>query len=211
MRRALPIALVVTYTSWGELHRGMTTKEAQHTGMVSTQFDHCAPGYQLTKPFRSRGYLTWNASKKPWKVSTIIVRGRRDHTKEGTHPGTALARLKRQHPHLSKVTGGFTLNGQSQPKTDIWVAWVRKPYGTINYEFPNGARPKAGSPLTRSSCPGSRWRTTAAEPARMQRHASSRASSSSTTAGSSLVKTGLGCSTVAPTVTGRLSQRGVPE
>jgi hypothetical protein len=39
----------------------------------------------------------------------------------------------------------------------------------------------------------------------------SRASSSSTTAGSSLVKIGVGRSTFAPTVTGRLSHRGVAE
>ncbi len=41
--------------------------------------------------------------------------------------------------------------------------------------------------------------------------AASRASSSSTTDGSSLVKTGVGFSTFVPTATGRLSHRGVPE
>ena len=41
--------------------------------------------------------------------------------------------------------------------------------------------------------------------------AASRSRSSSTTDGSSLVKIGVGFSTVAPTVTGRDSQRGVSE
>jgi hypothetical protein len=139
--------LPITYQGWGKLHRGMTAKEAQRTGMVSTKLDHCAPGYQMTKPYQSRGWVLWNVDQKPWKVSSIVVIGARDHTKEGTHPGTTLSQLKRQHPKLSKVTGGSTLNGQSQPKQDLWVAWVRKPYGTITYEFPYGARPKAGSEL----------------------------------------------------------------
>ncbi len=142
-----PHGLLVTYTSWGKLHRGMTAKEAQRTGMVSTHLSHCAPGYEMTKPFSDRGWVVWNTAKKPWKVASIVVIGPRDHTKEGTHPGTTLAQLRRQHPRLSKVTGGSTMDGESQPKQDIWVAWVHKPFGTIDYEFPYGARPKAGSRL----------------------------------------------------------------
>jgi hypothetical protein len=142
-----PSGLLITYRSWGKLHRGMTPKEAQRTGMVSTKLDHCAPGYQLTRPYASRAYLTWNATKKPWTVQWIVVIGPRDHTKEGTHPGTTLAQLRRQHPHLSKVVRAGSLTGQVPQKKDVWVAWVQKPYGTIDYEFPYGVRPKAGSRL----------------------------------------------------------------
>lgn len=46
----------------------------------------------------------------------IVVTGARDHTKEGTHPGTTLVQLKRQHPHLSKMVGaGDTIVVYKEP------------------------------------------------------------------------------------------------
>jgi hypothetical protein len=137
--------LLITYRGWGPLHRGMTAKEAQRTGMVSTKLDHCAPGYQLTKPFAPRGFIIWNTDKKPWTVHWIGVIGTQDHTREGTHPGTTLAQLRRQHPHLSTVVSGASLTGQRHSKKDVWLAWVHKSYGTLDYQFPYGPRPKAGS------------------------------------------------------------------
>jgi hypothetical protein len=192
--------LLITYRAWGPLHRGMTAKQAQRTGMVSTKIDHCAAGFQMTKRFRTRGWALWNVSKKPWTVSSIVVVGPRDHTREGSHPGTTLARLRRQHPHLSKVTGGSTLDGQPQRKKDLWVAWVKKSYGTIVYEFPYGPKPTRSSALD-----------TIVVARKPLAYYGCRASSSSTRAGSSLVKIGVGFSTLAPTVTGRLSHRGVAE
>jgi hypothetical protein len=140
-----PGGLLITYRAWGRLHRGMTAREAQHTGMVSTRLDHCAPGYQLTKPYASRAYLTWNTTEKPWTIQWIVVIGPREHTREGTHPGTTLAQLRRQHPRLSKVVAAGSLTGQVPQKKDVWVAWVQKSYGTIDYQFPYGRRPTAGS------------------------------------------------------------------
>jgi hypothetical protein len=140
-----PGGLLITYRGWGRLHRGMTAHEAQRTGMVSTKLDHCAPGYQLTKPYALRGFLTWNTTAKPWTVQWIVVVGKRDHTKEGTHPGTTLRQLRRQHPRLSPVVRAGSLTGQVPSKKDVWVAWVQKPYGTLDYQFPYGPRPKPGS------------------------------------------------------------------
>jgi hypothetical protein len=137
--------LLITYQGWGPLHRGMTAKQAQRTGMVTKKLDHCAPGYQLAPRFAPRGYLVWNTAKKPWTIRYINVIGARDHTKEGTHPGTTLTQLRRQHPHLSAVVSGASLTGQQPSHQDIWVAYVHKSYGTLDYEFPYGPRPKAGS------------------------------------------------------------------
>jgi hypothetical protein len=139
--------LLITYDGWGKLHRGMTSQEAQHTGMVSRKKSLCAGGYLLKEPYQSRAYLDWDITKTPWKVRSIIITGARDHTKEGTHPGTTLAQLRRQHPKLSKLTGAATLDGQKQPKKDLWVAWVTKGSDTLTYQFPYGAKPKAGERL----------------------------------------------------------------
>jgi hypothetical protein len=140
-----PHGLLITYQGWGKLHRGMTAKEAQRTGMVSTKVSRCAAGYQLTKPYAERAFLTWDATKKPWTVRWIVVVGSSDHTREGSHPGTTLAQLRRQHPFLSKVVRGGSLTGQVPSKEDVWVAWVKKPYGTITYHFPYGTRPTKAS------------------------------------------------------------------
>jgi hypothetical protein len=140
--------LLIGYRSWGRLHTGMTPKQAQHTGMVSHTVDRCAGGYLLKDPYASRGYLEWNITKTPWTVQAILVTGARDHTREGTHPGTTLAKLRQQHPRLSKLTGAATLDGRKQPKKDLWVAWVTKPAGTISYQFHYGHKPTASSRLT---------------------------------------------------------------
>ena len=139
--------LLITYRAWGDLQRGMTAKQAQKTGMVSTQVDQCAGGYLLAKPYRSRGYLIWAITSKVTKVHSIVVTGTSDHTREGTHPGTTLARLRKQHPHLSALHAGSTLDGGTAPKKDLWVAWVKKSYGTIVYQFPYGPKPTASDAL----------------------------------------------------------------
>ncbi|HEX3221520.1 MAG TPA: hypothetical protein VHR35_03050 [Nocardioides sp.] len=139
--------LLITYRAWGKLERGMTAKQAQKTGMVSTQVDGCAGGYLLAKPYRSRGYLVWTITSKVTKVHTIVVTGSSDHTKEGTHPGTTLAKLRKQHPHLSALHSGSALDGGSTQKKDIWVAWVKKSYGTIVYQFPYGPKPTSSTAL----------------------------------------------------------------
>lgn len=139
--------LLITYRAWGELERGMTAKQAQKTGMVSTKVDGCAGGYLLSKPYRSRGYLVWTITPKVTKVHTIVVTGAADHSREGTHPGTTLAKLRRQHPHLSALHSGSSLDGGTPQKKDIWVAWVKKSYGTIVYQFPYGPKPTRGTAL----------------------------------------------------------------
>jgi hypothetical protein len=132
--------LLITYRGWGKLHRGMNVKQAQRTGMVSHQLGHCAPGYLLTKPYQTRGYIYWGMGPKPWKVRQIIVTGRRDHTAHGSHPGTRLGQLRRQHPNLSKVVSAGSLRGVHQ-KRDLWLAWMQEPYGTITFQFPYGLKP----------------------------------------------------------------------
>ena len=133
--------LLITFHGWGKLQRGMTARQAQHTGMVSKHLDHCAPGYQMTKPYLKRGWVVWDWTSKPWTVKQIVIVGSRDHTYGGTHPGTTLGQLRRQHAHLSKVVRGGSLTGQVPSKQDIWVAWVKTRRGTIVYEFPYGSRP----------------------------------------------------------------------
>jgi hypothetical protein len=139
--------LLIGYRSWGKLHTAMKPKEAWATGMVSHDVNECAGGYLLKQPYQSRAYLDWNITTSPWKVRSIVITGAADHTAEGTHPGTSLVKLRHQHPKLSPLTGAATLDGQKQPKKDIWVAWVTKHGGTITYQFPYGAKPKAGSRL----------------------------------------------------------------
>jgi len=140
--------LLVTFMGWGKLHRGMTAREAERTGMVSTTFDHCSPGHPLTKPYRSRGYLVWNATKKPWKVSQIVVTGPSDHTTKGIHPGSTLAELRQAYPLLSKVHDSSYLTGQEQPgRKDFHVAIVKRRYGALTFEWDWGTTPKPGTPL----------------------------------------------------------------
>jgi hypothetical protein len=136
--------LLITARAWGKLERGMTVRQAQRTGMVSKHPDHCAPGYLLTKPYLERGDIYWGYSPKPWTVHQIIVTGRRDHTRHGSHPGTRLGRLRHQNPQLSKVVSAGSLRGVHQ-RPDLWLAYVQKSYGTITFQFPYGQKPTRSS------------------------------------------------------------------
>lgn len=138
--------LLVTFRAWGPLHRGMTPREAQRTGMVSTRLDRCAPGYQLTAPFASRAYLVWKANTKPWTVQWIVVHGAADHTATGIHPGSTLGRLRQQYPRLSRVkhSSAFGGGGFSGSK-DVYAAAVTRRYGSLTFQFPYGPRPGPGT------------------------------------------------------------------
>jgi len=144
----VPRGLHIGFMGWGKLHRGMTPKEAQRTGMVSKQFDRCSPGYPLTKPYLSRGHLVWKTTKKPWKVSEIIVDGPADHATKGIHPGSTLAQIRKAYPLLSKVHDSSFITGQHQVgKKDFHVAFVKRKYGTLTFEWDFGPAPKAGTPV----------------------------------------------------------------
>jgi hypothetical protein len=140
--------LHIGFMGWGELHRGMTPKEAQRTGMVSRQLDRCAPGYPLTRPYQPRGTLVWKTTKKPWKVSEIIVSGPADHTTKGIHPGSTLAALRKAYPLLSKVHDSSFITGQHQVgKQDFHIAFVKRKYGALTFEWDFGPAPKSGTPI----------------------------------------------------------------
>jgi hypothetical protein len=140
--------LLVAYGRWGKVHLRMTPKQAWQTGMVPHVRNLCAGGYDLKPRFASRAYVDWNITKKPFRVHSIVVTGTNEHTTEGTHPGTTLAQLRKQHPHLSKLIGTATFNGRPhQPKRDVWLAWVTHKAGTITYQFPFGRKPTAGTRL----------------------------------------------------------------
>jgi hypothetical protein len=138
--------LLITFRGWGRLHHGMTPREAQHTGMVSRLPGRCAPGFLLVPHLQTRGSINWGFSPQPLKVRQIVITGRHDHTRRGIHPGTRLAALRREQPHLSTLVSAGSLRGVHQPR-DLWLTWVQTRRGTIIYQFPFGRRPTGRSRL----------------------------------------------------------------
>jgi hypothetical protein len=136
----------VTFDGWGGLRLGMTAKQAQATGMVSHERGHCAPGYEMSAPYRDRGFVVWNGQRR-YTVGLVTVIGAADRTAAGAHVGSTLGQLRHLYRGLTKPVGGTKIDegaGTSGGK-DLWVASVKRKRGTLNFQFAYGKRPTAGS------------------------------------------------------------------
>ncbi|MCZ4498116.1 MAG: hypothetical protein JWQ74_669 [Marmoricola sp.] len=140
--------LVVRNGSWGPLKVGMTSAQAQKTGMVSTEAEHCSAGYEMTKKFRNRGYVVWTGTFPKMKVDQIIVIGAKDHTSKRIHVGSTLRQLRHAYPTLSKVYSSSELTGNQQSANDLYIAYAHKTHaGVLGFEFAYGKRPKLSSKI----------------------------------------------------------------
>lgn len=140
--------LVVRTGSWGPLKLGMTNKQAQKTGMVSTRPDHCAPGYEMTRKYVNRGYVVWKGTFPAMKVGEIIITGTKEHTTRNIHIGSTLRQLRHAYPGLSKVYSSGQITGQVQTGNDLYIAYIHKAHvGTLSFQFAYGARPKPSSKI----------------------------------------------------------------
>jgi hypothetical protein len=142
--------LVVGFRTWGKLHLGMTAKAAQSTGMVTHQVDRCAGGFLLAKRLRERGTLVWSITSKATRIHEIVVSGTADHTAKGIHPGSTLSQLRKAYPKLSKVhRSSFVTGSPQQGKKDFHIAFVKRKFGTMTFQWDFGPAPKPGTPIDR--------------------------------------------------------------
>lgn len=141
--------LVVKFGAWGPLKVGMTNKQAQKTGMVSTKADQCAPGYQMQKRFQHRGYVVWKGQFPTMTVDRIIITGSKEHTTQKIHVGSTLRQLRHAYPSLSKVYSSGAITGQPQSgPNDLYVAYIHKAHrGTLGFQFAYGPKPKPTSKI----------------------------------------------------------------
>lgn len=140
--------LFVGFRTWGKLHLGMTAAEAQKTGMVTHQVNRCAGGFLLAPRLRERGHLIWNLTTKKTTIHEIVVTGADDHTAKGIHPGSTLSQIRKAYPLLSKVhRSSFVTGSPQQGKKDVHIAFVKRKFGTITFEWDFGPAPKANTPI----------------------------------------------------------------
>jgi hypothetical protein len=132
---------VVRFNSWGPLRLGMTHRRAFRTGMVSRRPSGCAAGYDMTRPYRERGFVVWKGDFPRMSVKAIVVRGTGDATAAGAHVGSTLRDLRAAYGTRLRLVRGSALDGAPQSGPDLWVASVRGTGGALNFHFAYGARP----------------------------------------------------------------------
>jgi hypothetical protein len=140
--------LVLSYGAWGKLKLGMTAKQAQRTGMVSKQADHCAPGYEMVKKYQHRGFVVWKGKVPAMKVDQIIITGAKEHTTRSIHVGSTLNQLRKAYPKLSKVFSASQVTGEQQSGDDLHIAFSSKAHhGVLGFQFAYGKKPKGSSKI----------------------------------------------------------------
>lgn len=131
----------IRFKAWGPLGLGMTHRQAWGTGMVSHQRDRCMPGYQMTVPYRDRGFVVWKGDGTPYRVQYIVIRGKLDRTARGIGVGSTLRQLRAAYPKNSGIRSRASIDHQVPSRRDVWVVTKQMNKGVITFQFPHGLRP----------------------------------------------------------------------